>query len=195
MLPTFSSPDDVEMLRRGALRHPQERNCPQRRRGVPPGSGGVPAEGRPGGRAAAPARWGVRSPRDCAPTLQASRRAVANIAPRPLRHLQRKGLMAMKVLVPIKRVVDANVKVRVKADGTGVELANVKMAMNPFDEIAVEEAVRLKEAGTANRDRRGLLRPAGLPGDAAHGARARRRPGDPGRDRRRPAAARAWRSS
>ena len=57
--------------------------------------------------------------------------------------------MAMKVLVPIKRVVDANVKVRVKADGTGVELANVKMAMNPFDEIAVEEAVRLKEAGTA----------------------------------------------
>ncbi len=55
----------------------------------------------------------------------------------------------MKVLVPIKRVVDANVKVRVKADGTGVELANVKMAMNPFDEIAVEEAVRLKEAGIA----------------------------------------------
>jgi electron transfer flavoprotein beta subunit len=56
----------------------------------------------------------------------------------------------MKVLVPIKRVVDANVKVRVKADGTGVELANVKMAMNPFDEIAVEEAVRLKEAGAAS---------------------------------------------
>jgi electron transfer flavoprotein beta subunit len=55
----------------------------------------------------------------------------------------------MKVLVPIKRVVDANVKVRVKADGTGVELANVKMAMNPFDEIAVEESVRLKEAGAA----------------------------------------------
>jgi electron transfer flavoprotein beta subunit len=55
----------------------------------------------------------------------------------------------MKVLVPIKRVVDANVKVRVKSDGTGVELANVKMAMNPFDEIAVEEAVRLKEAGSA----------------------------------------------
>ena len=55
----------------------------------------------------------------------------------------------MKVLVPIKRVVDANVKVRVKSDGTGVELANVKMAMNPFDEIAVEESVRLKEAGTA----------------------------------------------
>ncbi len=55
----------------------------------------------------------------------------------------------MKVLVPIKRVVDANVKVRVRSDGTGVELANVKMAMNPFDEIAVEEAVRLKEAGAA----------------------------------------------
>ena len=53
----------------------------------------------------------------------------------------------MKVLVPVKRVVDYNVKVRVKADGTGVETANVKMSMNPFDEIAVEEAVRLKEAG------------------------------------------------
>ncbi|HEV8644470.1 MAG TPA: electron transfer flavoprotein subunit beta/FixA family protein [Burkholderiales bacterium] len=55
----------------------------------------------------------------------------------------------MKVLVPVKRVVDYNVKVRVKADGTGVEIANVKMSMNPFDEIAVEEAVRLKEAGVA----------------------------------------------
>lgn len=55
----------------------------------------------------------------------------------------------MKILVPVKRVVDYNVKVRVKADGTGVELANVKMSMNPFDEIAVEEAVRLKEAGIA----------------------------------------------
>jgi electron transfer flavoprotein beta subunit len=55
----------------------------------------------------------------------------------------------MKVLVSVKRVVDYNVKVRVKADGTGVETANVKMSMNPFDEIAVEEAVRLKEAGTA----------------------------------------------
>ncbi|PKO83904.1 MAG: electron transfer flavoprotein subunit beta [Betaproteobacteria bacterium HGW-Betaproteobacteria-11] len=53
----------------------------------------------------------------------------------------------MKVIVPIKRVVDFNVKVRVKADGSGVDLANVKMAMNPFDEIAVEEAVRQKEAG------------------------------------------------
>jgi electron transfer flavoprotein beta subunit len=55
----------------------------------------------------------------------------------------------MKVLVSIKRVVDYNVKVRVKADGTGVETANVKMSMNPFDEIAVEEAMRLKEAGVA----------------------------------------------
>ena len=55
----------------------------------------------------------------------------------------------MKILVPVKRVVDYNVKVRVKSDGTGVELANVKMSMNPFDEIAVEEALRLKEAGKA----------------------------------------------
>jgi electron transfer flavoprotein beta subunit len=55
----------------------------------------------------------------------------------------------VKVLVPVKRVVDYNVKVRVKADQSGVELANVKMAMNPFDEIAVEEAVRIKEAGVA----------------------------------------------
>ncbi len=55
----------------------------------------------------------------------------------------------MKVLVSVKRVVDYNVKVRVKADGTGVETANVKMSMNPFDEIAVEEGVRLKEAGVA----------------------------------------------
>ena len=55
----------------------------------------------------------------------------------------------MKVLVPVKRVIDYNVKVRVKADGSGVDLANVKMSMNPFDEIAVEEAIRLKEAGNA----------------------------------------------
>ena len=55
----------------------------------------------------------------------------------------------MKILVPVKRVVDYNVKVRVKADGSGVETANVKMSMNPFDEIAVEEAVRLKEKGVA----------------------------------------------
>src|SRR5437870_2735253 len=56
----------------------------------------------------------------------------------------------MKILVAVKRVVDFNVKVRVKADGSGVETANVKMSMNPFDEIAVEEAIRLKEAGTAS---------------------------------------------
>ena len=55
----------------------------------------------------------------------------------------------MKILVPVKRVVDYNVKVRVKADGSGVDLANVKMSMNPFDEIAIEEAVRLKEKGAA----------------------------------------------
>ena len=55
----------------------------------------------------------------------------------------------MKILVPVKRVVDYNVKIRVKADGTGVDLANVKMSMNPFDEIAVEEALRQKEAGKA----------------------------------------------
>ena len=55
----------------------------------------------------------------------------------------------MKILVPVKRVVDYNVKVRVKSDGTGVDIANVKMSMNPFDEIAVEEAVRLKEKGFA----------------------------------------------
>jgi len=56
----------------------------------------------------------------------------------------------LKILVPVKRVVDYNVNIRVKADGSGVDLANVKMSMNPFDEIAVEEAVRLKEAGVAS---------------------------------------------
>ena len=56
----------------------------------------------------------------------------------------------MKILVPIKRVIDYNVKVRVKADGTGVDLSNVKMSMNPFDEIAVEEAIRLKEKGVVS---------------------------------------------
>ena len=56
----------------------------------------------------------------------------------------------MKVLVPVKRVLDYNVKVRVRADGSGVDLANVKMGMNPFDEIAVEEAMRLKEAGVVS---------------------------------------------
>ena len=57
----------------------------------------------------------------------------------------------MKILVPVKRVVDFNVKVRVKSDGSGVDLANVKMSMNPFDEIAVEEAVRIKERGRRPR--------------------------------------------
>ena len=55
----------------------------------------------------------------------------------------------MKILVPVKRVVDYNVKIRVKADQSGIDLSNVKMSMNPFDEIAVEEAVRLKEKGIA----------------------------------------------
>ncbi len=67
----------------------------------------------------------------------------------------------MKILVPVKRVVDYNVKVRVKSDGSGVELANIKMSMNPFDEIAVEEAVRLKEAGIASEV---VVVSAGLPG-------------------------------
>ena len=98
----------------------------------------------------------------------------------------------MKVLVAIKRVVDFNVKVRVKADGSGVETANVKMSMNPFDEIAVEEAVRLKEAGAATEIVVVSCGVAGLPGDAAHRARHRRRPRDPGRDRR-PSCSR-WRS-
>src|ERR1700709_2307402 len=57
----------------------------------------------------------------------------------------------MKVLVPVKRVVDYNVKVRVKSDGSGVDIANVKMSMNPFDEIAVEEAMRLKEGGKVTK--------------------------------------------
>src|ERR671911_754976 len=55
----------------------------------------------------------------------------------------------MKIIVPVKRVIDYNVKPRVKSDGTGVDLANVKMSMNPFDEIAVEEAIRLREKGVA----------------------------------------------
>jgi electron transfer flavoprotein beta subunit len=59
------------------------------------------------------------------------------------------GVDAMKLLVPVKRVIDYNVKPRVKADGTGIDLANVKMSMNPFDEIAVEEAIRLREKGIA----------------------------------------------
>ncbi len=67
----------------------------------------------------------------------------------------------MKILVPIKRVVDYNVKIRVKPDGSGVELANVKMSMNPFDEIAVEEAIRLREAGKATEIVAVSIGPAG----------------------------------
>ncbi len=62
----------------------------------------------------------------------------------------RRESASRKVLVAIKRVVDYNVKIRVKSDGSGVDLANVKMSMNPFDEIAVEQAVRMKEAGQAD---------------------------------------------
>src|SRR5215204_6960687 len=62
-------------------------------------------------------------------------------------HSTQQAITAMKILVPVKRVVDFNVKVRVKSDQSGVDIANVKMSMNPFDEIAVEEAVRLKEKG------------------------------------------------
>ena len=74
----------------------------------------------------------------------------------------------MKVLVPVKRVIDYNVKVRVKADGSGVDLANVKMSMNPFDEISVEQAIRLKEAGQGRRSRRRFDRCQAIPGNPAH---------------------------
>ena len=90
----------------------------------------------------------------------------------------------MKVLVPVKRVVDFNVKIRVKADGSGVELANVKMSMNPFDEIAVEEAVRLKEKGMVHGDRRRLDRSHQVAGDHPHGAGDGRRPRHPDRNAR-----------
>ena len=86
----------------------------------------------------------------------------------------------MKILVPVKRVIDYNVKVRVKGDGSGVDLANVKMSMNPFDEIAVEEAIRLKEKGAGRGDHRRLDRGEAGAGDAAHRARHGGRPGDPG---------------
>jgi electron transfer flavoprotein beta subunit len=82
----------------------------------------------------------------------------------------------MKVLVPVKRVVDANVKIRVKGDGSGVELANVKMAMNPFDEISVEEALRLKEAGKVEEIIVVSIGPGAGAGNAAHRARHGRRP-------------------
>src|SRR6266581_4414228 len=95
----------------------------------------------------------------------------------------------MKVLVPVKRVVDYNVKIRVKADGSGVELANVKMSMNPFDEIAVEEAIRLKEAGKATEIIAVSIGPrqAGEGRWAGRAARRRQNPkGDRGRREARP---------
>src|ERR1700730_6158164 len=76
----------------------------------------------------------------------------------------------MKILVPIKRVVDFTVKVRVKADGSGVDLNNVKMSMNPFDEIAVEEAIRLKANGVCTEGGRVSGSFRGLPRDVAHRA-------------------------
>ena len=96
----------------------------------------------------------------------------------------------MKVLVAVKRTIDPNVKVRVKSDQTGVETANVKMAMNPFCEIAVEEAVRMKENGPADEV---IVVSAGADksaGNAAHGARHGRGPRRPYRDRGGAAAAR-----
>jgi electron transfer flavoprotein beta subunit len=95
----------------------------------------------------------------------------------------------MKILVPVKRVIDYNVKPRVKADGTGVDLANVKMSMNPFDEIAVEEAIRLKEKGVATEIVAVSVGPAEGAGNAAHRARHGCGPRDPGADRRRGRAA------
>ena len=86
----------------------------------------------------------------------------------------------MKILVPVKRVIDYNVKVRVKADGSGVDLANVKMSMNPFDEIAVEEAIRLKEKGVAEEIVAVSIGVQPGAGDAPDRARHGRRPGDPG---------------
>ena len=103
--------------------------------------------------------------------------------------LQGEGKERMKLLVAVKRVIDFNVKPRVKADGTGVDLANVKMSMNPFDEIAVEEAIRLKEKGAATEIVAVSIGPAKATGDAAHRARHGRRPRDPDPDRRRGRAA------
>jgi hypothetical protein len=94
------------------------------------------------------------------------------------------GRDTMKILVPVKRVVDYNVKIRVKPDGSGVELANVKMSMNPFDEIAVEEAMRLKEAGKATEVVVVSIGPARRRRDDPHRARHGRRPRHPREDRR-----------
>ncbi len=90
----------------------------------------------------------------------------------------------MKILVPVKRAVDKDVKIRVKADGSGVELANVKMSMNPFDEIAVEEAIRLKEAGKATEIMCASIGPQQAGRDDPHRAGHGRRPRHPGQDRR-----------
>ena len=95
----------------------------------------------------------------------------------------------MKILVAVKRVVDYNVKVRVKADGTGVDIANVKMSMNPFDEIAVEEAVRLKEKGVASEIVAVSCGVAGAAGLARPAAAQRMAQSRPGRDHRSPPAA------
>ena len=90
----------------------------------------------------------------------------------------------MKLLVPVKRVVDYNVKIRVKTDGSGVELANVKMSMNPFDEIAVEEALRLKEAGKATEVIVVSIGPQQATETLRTGARHGRRPRHPRQNRR-----------
>ena len=95
----------------------------------------------------------------------------------------------MKILVPVKRAIDKDVKIRVKADGSGVELGNVKMSMNPFDEIAVEEAIRLKEAGKATEIVAVSIGPAASRRDDPHRARHGRRPRHPGQGRRRRRAA------
>ncbi len=87
----------------------------------------------------------------------------------------------MKVLVPVKRVIDYNVKVRVKADGSGVDLANVKMSMNPFDEIAVEAALRLREAGKATEIVVVSVGVKQIAGNPAHRAGDGGRPRDPDR--------------
>ena len=104
------------------------------------------------------------------------------------RALQRAKAEPMKVLVPVKRVVDYNVKVRVKADGSGVDIANVKMSMNPFDEIACEEAIRLREAGKATEIIAVSLGEAKSQETLAHRAGDGCRPCDPGRDLGRAAA-------
>ena len=91
----------------------------------------------------------------------------------------------MKILVPVKRAIDKDVKIRVKSDGSGVELANVKMSMNPFDEIAVEEAIRSEGSRQSNRDRRDFDWARASRRDDPHRARDGRRPRHSGQGRRR----------